>query len=49
MVVPKQHEVALFLTNKLVRPILILNGGAILDFMADRFPRAPQIMAPVYT
>lgn len=43
MGVPKQHEVALFLTNKLVRPILILNGGAILDFMADRFPRAPKL------
>ncbi len=43
MGVPKQHEVALFLTKKLVRPILILNGGAILDFMADRFPRAPKL------
>jgi exopolysaccharide biosynthesis WecB/TagA/CpsF family protein len=43
MGVPKQHEVALFLTNKLVRPVLILNGGAILDFMADRFPRAPKL------
>ena len=43
MGVPKQHEVAHFLTNKLVRPVLILNGGAILDFMADRFPRAPKL------
>ena len=43
MGVPKQHDVALFLTKKLVRPILILNGGAIFDFMADRFPRAPKL------
>jgi exopolysaccharide biosynthesis WecB/TagA/CpsF family protein len=43
MGVPKQHEVAHFLANKLVRPVLILNGGAILDFMADRFPRAPKL------
>jgi exopolysaccharide biosynthesis WecB/TagA/CpsF family protein len=43
MGVPKQHEVAHFLANNLVRPVLILNGGAILDFMADRFPRAPKL------
>jgi len=43
MGVPKQHEVAVFLTNKLVSPVLILNGGAILDFMAHRFPRAPEL------
>ena len=43
MGVPKQHEVALFLTKKLIRPILILNGGAIFDFMSDRFPRAPKL------
>jgi exopolysaccharide biosynthesis WecB/TagA/CpsF family protein len=43
MGVPKQHVLAVFLTNKLVSPVLILNGGAILDFMAGRFPRAPKL------
>ncbi|MFA4995219.1 MAG: WecB/TagA/CpsF family glycosyltransferase [Bdellovibrionales bacterium] len=43
MGVPKQEEVAFYLASRLTRPALILNGGAILDFLAGRFPRAPKI------
>jgi exopolysaccharide biosynthesis WecB/TagA/CpsF family protein len=43
MGVPKQEKVALLLAERASHPILILNGGAILDFMAGRFLRAPMI------
>jgi exopolysaccharide biosynthesis WecB/TagA/CpsF family protein len=43
MGMPKQEFVAVELVKHLDRhPCLILNGGAILDFLADRFPRAPE-------
>ncbi len=43
MGMPKQEIVAIELVKHLARcPCLILNGGAILDFLADRFPRAPE-------
>lgn len=42
MGMPKQEGIATYLAeNAAIKPCLILNGGAILDFMADRFPRAP--------
>ncbi len=43
---PKQEFVAAELVKYLDRrhPCLILNGGAILDFLADRFPRAPHTL-----
>lgn len=42
MGMPKQEQVAIRLRRQLAgRPALILNGGAIIDFRAGRFPRAP--------
>lgn len=43
MGMPRQEEVAAELAARLDRPAVILNGGAILDFIAGRFPRAPEI------
>ncbi|WP_439394130.1 WecB/TagA/CpsF family glycosyltransferase [Bradyrhizobium sp. PMVTL-01] len=45
MGMPKQEFVAAELVKQLDRQAcLILNGGAILDFLADRFPRAPHLL-----
>lgn len=44
MGVPKQEKVSLLLAQNLKKPAVILNGGAILDFMAGRFPRAPRLV-----
>ena len=45
MGMPKQELLAARLIKHLdQRPCLILNGGAILDFLADRFPRAPDAL-----
>jgi exopolysaccharide biosynthesis WecB/TagA/CpsF family protein len=41
MGMPKQERVAALLARSLTGPCLIVNGGAILDFLAERFPRAP--------
>lgn len=41
MGMPKQERVAALLAATLDFPILIVNGGAILDFLAGRFQRAP--------
>lgn len=41
MGMPKQERVAARLRAGLDHPCLIVNGGAILDFWAGRFPRAP--------
>lgn len=43
MGMPKQEGVAALLAEHIARPCVILNGGAILDFMAGRFPRAPRV------
>jgi UDP-N-acetyl-D-mannosaminuronic acid transferase (WecB/TagA/CpsF family) len=32
------------LARQLPGPLLIVNGGAILDFMAHRFKRAPRVL-----
>jgi exopolysaccharide biosynthesis WecB/TagA/CpsF family protein len=42
MGMPKQEMVADLLAKALDFPVLIINGGAILDFLANRFPRAPK-------
>ncbi len=42
MGMPRQEEVALALRAALWEPCLIVCGGAILDFMGGRVPRAPQ-------
>ncbi len=44
MGMPKQEQLSARLAQELPGPILILNGGAILDFMARRFRRAPRLM-----
>jgi exopolysaccharide biosynthesis WecB/TagA/CpsF family protein len=42
MGMPKQEFVAIRLAAELDHPCLIINGGAVLDFLADRHPRAPK-------
>jgi exopolysaccharide biosynthesis WecB/TagA/CpsF family protein len=44
MGMPRQELLAAMLAQQLPGPVLILNGGAILDFMANRFGRAPRIV-----
>jgi N-acetylglucosaminyldiphosphoundecaprenol N-acetyl-beta-D-mannosaminyltransferase len=44
MGMPKQELLAQTLAKQLPWPILIVNGGAILDFMAGRFGRAPTLL-----
>lgn len=44
MGMPKQETVAQFLQKAITDPILIINGGAVLDFLANRFRRAPPIL-----
>ncbi|BCS89116.1 WecB/TagA/CpsF family glycosyltransferase [Pseudodesulfovibrio sediminis] len=41
MGMPRQEELADKLARTLDFPVVVINGGAILDFMAERFPRAP--------
>lgn len=41
MGMPRQERVAARLKAELDHPVLIVNGGAILDFLARRFERAP--------
>ncbi len=41
MGMPKQERIAALLAARLRHPALIVNGGAILDFLAGRFARAP--------
>jgi len=42
MGMPRQEEVATLLKRSLDHPVLIINGGAIVDFLAGRFKRAPE-------
>lgn len=44
MGMPKQEAVATLLRAAAQHPCVIVNGGAILDFMSGRFPRAPSWM-----
>lgn len=41
MGMPRQERVAALLKRQLAQPALIVNGGAIADFIAGRFGRAP--------
>jgi exopolysaccharide biosynthesis WecB/TagA/CpsF family protein len=41
MGMPKQEFVAAALSRALSRPVVIANGGAIADYLANRFARAP--------
>lgn len=42
MGMPRQEQVAAALAGALDYPVVIVNGGAVLDFLAGRFPRAPR-------
>lgn len=42
MGMPKQEAIAIELRERLKGPCLIVNGGAILDFLAGRVQRAPR-------
>lgn len=44
MGMPRQEEVALALREQLAHPCLIVCGGAILDFLGGKTPRAPAWM-----
>jgi exopolysaccharide biosynthesis WecB/TagA/CpsF family protein len=44
MGMPRQEEISALIKEKLGEPLLILCGGAILDFLGGRFPRAPHWM-----
>jgi exopolysaccharide biosynthesis WecB/TagA/CpsF family protein len=44
MGMPKQERVALLMRDALAHPCVIVSGGAILDFLARRYPRAPLLM-----
>lgn len=44
MGMPRQEIVALALRDALHRPCLIVCGGAILDFLGGRIPRAPKVL-----
>ncbi|WP_244268059.1 WecB/TagA/CpsF family glycosyltransferase [Stutzerimonas nitrititolerans] len=44
MGMPKQEQIAVQLRDALDTPALLICGGAILDFAAQRFPRAPLLM-----
>ena len=41
MGMPKQEALAQQLKEKAVRPLLIINGGGIIDFISGHIPRAP--------
>jgi exopolysaccharide biosynthesis WecB/TagA/CpsF family protein len=44
MGMPKQEFVAVAIRNAVHHPCLIINGGAILDFMSGRVVRAPKLV-----
>jgi len=47
MGMPKQEEVSVRLREALAHPVLIVNGGAILDYIGGKVPRAPRLMRQV--
>ena len=44
MGMPKQEEVSVKLREALTHPVLIVNGGAVLDYIGGKVPRAPRLM-----
>ena len=48
MGMPKQERVALSLKEAITWPCLIVNGGAILDFMSGRVSRAPGMLQTLH-
>jgi len=47
MGMPKQERIACMLKAKLNYPVVIICGGAIVDFLAGRFSRAPAVVRKV--
>jgi N-acetylglucosaminyldiphosphoundecaprenol N-acetyl-beta-D-mannosaminyltransferase len=47
MGMPKQEAVSVQLREALGHPVLIVNGGAILDYLGGKVPRAPVVMRQV--
>jgi N-acetylglucosaminyldiphosphoundecaprenol N-acetyl-beta-D-mannosaminyltransferase len=47
MGMPKQEEISVKLREALAHPVLIVNGGAILDYIGGKVPRAPLAMRKV--
>ena len=47
MGMPRQEELAVELKRTLDHKVLIINGGAIVDFLAERFARAPVLVQKV--
>lgn len=44
MGMPRQEQISIHLAERLTHPTLLINGGAILDFLGERVNRAPAIM-----
>ena len=44
MGMPRQEEIAMSLRDHMSYPVVIVNGGAILDFLAGKVTRAPKLM-----
>jgi N-acetylglucosaminyldiphosphoundecaprenol N-acetyl-beta-D-mannosaminyltransferase len=44
MGMPKQEHLAVRLRDRLSHPVLIVNGGAVLDFVGDKVTRAPKLL-----
>lgn len=44
MGMPKQERIARILRERLTAPALVICGGAIIDFQAGRFKRAPEVL-----
>lgn len=44
MGMPKQERVSMMLREKLDGPLLVINGGAVIDFMGGKVARAPEWM-----
>lgn len=47
MGMPKQERVSMMIRNKLDGPMVVVNGGAVLDFLAGRVTRAPKWMRSI--
>ncbi|HVG64265.1 MAG TPA: WecB/TagA/CpsF family glycosyltransferase [Hyalangium sp.] len=47
MGMPKQEDIAVRLRERLSHPVLIVNGGAILDFLGGKVTRAPELMRQI--
>jgi exopolysaccharide biosynthesis WecB/TagA/CpsF family protein len=44
MGMPNQEYLAVCLRERLSHPVLIVNGGAVLDFLGGKVTRAPKVM-----